>query len=228
MLSFFACLMQSLGQTAFYYYQGMKIPLTLNEDKLCICVPVTCENISERIQTDIFVADMIKDEEFDIFVVAKSDFDNLTLQDSWDEESKSVILSSCYFTENGDEVFATPYLNVKLKTEQDINLLSSYVEDYKLRIVTDMPTLSLWYVLSLTPESKKNTLECANEIWESGNFAASLPDFVDITSNKTDVRPNCTTKSEKFYVIRDLYGRLPNSIPPKGIYIKSGKKYVVK
>ena len=60
MLSFFACLMQSLGQTAFYYYQGMKIPLTLNEDKLCICVPVTCENISERIQTDIFVADMIK------------------------------------------------------------------------------------------------------------------------------------------------------------------------
>ena len=52
---------------------------------------------------------------------------------TWEEDERNVVLSSCYFTERNDEVCASPYLNVKIKKEQDTDLLNAYVEQYKLR-----------------------------------------------------------------------------------------------
>ena len=99
--------------------------------------------------------------------------------DFWAEDSKSVILSSCYFTKNHEEIYATPYLDVRLKKEEDIDLLTSYAEQYKLNIVRNSPLMPLWYILNITPDCGMNTLECANALHESGDFEASLPDFAN-------------------------------------------------
>ena len=184
--------------------------------------------VSERIRANVQVLRTIENNAIDLFVISRSDFENLTSQEFWVEDAKSVILSSCYFTENYEEVATSPYLTVKLKNEEDQDLLTSYAEQYKLRIVGNDPYLPLWYILSLTPESEKSPLECANELWESEEFAASLPDFVPLSDDETAIPNVATTPAKVSSDIYDLQGRHLTSQPSKGVFIKNGKKVVVK
>ena len=162
----------------YYYYQGNKIPLTLNENKVVVSVPKESDGISKRIRANVPFLITVKDEVFDTFIIYRSDFEKLTSQSFWEEDAKSVVLSSSYYTEDNEEVFATPYLNVKLKKKEDAELLERYADKYGLRNLGSFSqNLPLWYVLYITPQSGKSPLECANELFESGRFASSVPDF---------------------------------------------------
>ena len=172
----------------FYYYKGNKIPLTLNENKVVVSIPKDCGDITERVLASTRTLDKIFDEYFDIFLILKSDFNKVTMLDFWAEDAKSVILSSSYYTENKEEICATPYLNVRLKKEEDIDLLTSYAEQYKLNIMNSS-LMPLWYILNITPDSEKNTLECANALYESGDFAESVPDFAYDVKIEEPYRP---------------------------------------
>ena len=173
----------------YYYYQGNKIPLTLNEYKVVVSIPKDRGDIIERLKTNIQTLGIIKDTTFDIYVVQRSEYDKLISLDFWSEDAKSVILTSSYIIESNEEVYATPYLNVRLKKEEDIALLTSYADQYKLTIVNNSPLMPLWYILAITPESKKNNLVCANELYESGDFAASTPDLAEGYSPQIAYRP---------------------------------------
>jgi hypothetical protein len=165
----------------FYYYEGKKIPLTLNKDKVIVSVPKDCNETRERILANVQPLDSIDDQSMDIFVISRSVFSKIESKDSWKEDSKNVILTQSYFTEGKKEVYSSPYLMVRLKREQDKALLSSYAEKYRLRMTSDgplSPLMPLWHGLAVTPESEKSPLTCANELWESGDFAATAPDLV--------------------------------------------------
>ena len=230
MLLFVLCSIHAIAQTDYYYYKGNKIPLTVNENKVCISIPKDCDETCERIRANVQVLTNIKDDYFDIFVITQSDYDNLNSLDSWEEDSKSVILTRSYFIESNDEVFATPYLNVRLKREEDIDMLNSYGEEYKLRIVRNSPLMPLWYIIAVTLDSEKSPLECANLLWESGSFAASTPDLADTNSlDETTVHNITIATNEDSSVCFDLQGRrLDSQSRNKGIYIQNGKKIVVK
>ena len=171
-----SCSIHAMAQTDYYYYKGKKMPLTLNEKKVCVSISKDSENVSKRILENVQVLDMIQDKTFETIIISRSDFEKLTSQDFWKKDAKSVILTSSYFCEN-KEVFVSPYLYVKLKKEEDMDLLTLYAERYKLKIVRNSPLMPLWYVLAVTQDSGKNVLECVNELWESGQFAASEPDL---------------------------------------------------
>ena len=230
LLFIISCSTHAIAQTDYYYYQGKKISLTKDENMVCVCIPKTCDKISESIHANVKVLITIKDETFDIFVITRSDYEKLTSLNSWEEDAKSVILTSGYFTENNEEVFATPYLNIKLKKEEDKDLLMSYAEKYRLRIVSHSALMPLWYILSLTLESEKSPLECANELFESGDFAASVPDLadVDMQNDQTTIRSITFPTTEKGSEIYDLHGHRLEQKPMKGIYIQDRKKRVIK
>jgi len=177
------------AQSYFYYYKGDKIPLILNKNKVVVSISKECNLACERIFSNVQPLDTIRSEEFETRVISRSDFEKLTLMDFWKEDSKSVILTSCYYTENYEEVFSTPHLTVRLKKEQDIDLLSSYAEKYGLRIVKQDSFMPLWYILSVTLDSKKSPLECANELFESGDFASSEPDLASNYFSQMDYHP---------------------------------------
>lgn len=170
------CSIHTMAQTDFYYYKDKKIPLIVNEDKVCVTIPKDSGKTSDRIFANVKVLDKIKDDAFETFIISRSDYDKLTSLDFWKEDAKSVIITSSYYYEN-KEVFASPYIYVKLKKEEDIDLLTSYAERYKLKIVRKSPLMPLWYILAVTQDYDKNVLECVNELWESGQFAASEPDL---------------------------------------------------
>lgn len=165
------------AQTSYYYYKGKQIPLTLNESKVCVSIPKDKGDVSKEILKNIQVLDTIRDSYFDISIIQQSDFKQLSATTSWEKEAKSVMLSPCYRTKEGKEVFLTPYLNVRLKREQDISLLTSYSDRYGLRIVKQDSFMPLWYILSVSSNTGKNALDVANELWGSGYFAASAPDL---------------------------------------------------
>ena len=168
----------AVPQTYFYYYKDQKMPLTLNENNFCINIPKEYDEIRERVRKNVRVLDSIYDNKFDCYIVTRTDYKKLTSQDFWKEDAKSVIVTASFFNERNMVVFLTPYLNVKLKKEEDIDLLTSYAEKYSL--VNDYFThlMPLWYTLVLTPNSEKSSLEIANELHESGDFDSSQPDLV--------------------------------------------------
>lgn len=168
------CSMRVIAQTG-YYYKGEKIPLIMNDNKVCMSIPKDMGKTSRNILESVNAIDKIADENFDIFIVQQPDLKLLSASDSWSEET--VLFTPCYKTMAGIEVFSTPYLNVRLKAEQDITLLSEYAKKYELEIVKKDPLMPLWYILSVSPETGKNAIEVANTLWESGLFAASVPDL---------------------------------------------------
>ena len=121
MLLFIFCSTHAIAQADYYYYQGDKIPLTPNEDKVVVSIPKDGDMTSESIRANVEVLTTIIDETFDILVIARSDLEKLTTLDFWEEGAKSVILTSCYFTENNEEICTTPYLDVRLKKEEDFD-----------------------------------------------------------------------------------------------------------
>ena len=225
----------SFAQDNYYYghYDSWeKIPLTVNENKVCVSFFKDNKEVSERILANVQALDTIKDEDvFDIFVISRSDLETLNSTDSWEEDAKSVILTSVYITnDSNSEVFTTPYLNVKLKKSEDIDLLASYAEEYGLTIVGSFSqNMPLWYVLYVTPDSDKSPLECANVLFESGDFSAAVPGLADSVglneTNTASITTTITKKSSKFY---DLQGRILQQTPQKGLYIWNGKKMMVK
>jgi len=172
-----ACSVHVTAQTDYYYYKGEKMPLTLNNGKVVISVPKTNTEICKRIRANVEIQKNINDESLDIIVVPRSGFEKLKALDRWKEYSKTLILTSSYLTEKNAEVYASPHLHVRLKKEEDSVLLASYVERYKLRIIRNIPSMPEWYVLSVTQDSENSPLQCANEISESGDFAAAVPDL---------------------------------------------------
>ena len=172
-----SCSIHTIAQTDYYYYKGNKIPLVANDNKICVSIPKDNEKTSERIRLNAKVLDKINDEFFDIFIFSRSEFEKLCSLDFWKEDAKSVLLTPSYRTTKGTEVFASPYLNLQLKKEEDINLLTAYAEDYGFNIVRQDSLMPLWYTLTITLDSGINSVECANKLWESGQFAASVPDL---------------------------------------------------
>ena len=232
MLLFISCSIQAIAQNYYYghYNSWEKIPLTVNENKICVSVFKDNKDIRERILANVQVLDTIKDEDiFDIFVILRSDFEKLTSQDFWEEDAKSVILTSSYITKDFNmEVYETPYLNVKLKKGEDLDLLTSYAKLYRLIIVGSFSqNMPLWYVLYVTPDSDKSPLECADVIFESGDFSAAVPDLAGSTGlNETNIRSITTAMTKKSSMIFDLQGRKLQQTPQKGMYIRNGKKMI--
>ena len=136
-----------------------------------------------------------------------------------------MILTHALFTADNREVYETPRLGVKLKKEEDIDLLNATLEKYKLRIALHRPSMPLWYSLALTLESEKSSFDCANELEESGLFASSVPDLANSAHVATVLGITATEGQPEFF---DLQGRPLSTPPSKGMYIQDGKKVWVK
>ena len=177
------------SQTAYYYYQGEKINLTLNENKTCLFVPKDSVGISQRVLATLEPLDVINDDEYVIYVINDEDYQELSITDPWDDDSRSVITTQCYFTEKGTEVYSSPYIILGLKKEQDSSILESYSEQYGFKIVRNEPLMPLYYILSITPKCKMNTLGCANKLYETGLFASSEPDLMSVINKSNGGTP---------------------------------------
>ena len=75
---------EPIAQTDYYYnYDGIKIPLTLNENKVLVSVPLDCNLVIERIRANVQAFYSGADSYFYFSFMTRADLEKLTSLDFW-------------------------------------------------------------------------------------------------------------------------------------------------
>lgn len=169
----------SAAATPYYYCQGEKIPLTEVSDRMSVAV---ASSTPMSLSSGYSVVREIKDNSFRI-LVCEDDSHNVSRSGAVSFKAKlkgvstAAMVSPCYKSENGDNIAITPYLNVKLKKASDYTLLEKAAKENNLTIVSQDQFMPLWYILSVTTATNGTSLDIANKLYESGQFAEAIADF---------------------------------------------------
>lgn len=172
------CLYSTAG-TPYYYCQGEKIPLMEVSDRMSVAV-YSSTPVSQL--SGYSVIREIKDNSFRV-LVCKDDSPimsrtgTVSLKAKLKSVSSAAMVSPCFKSENGDNIAITPYLNVKLKKASDYMLLENAARENNLTIVTQDQFMPLWYILSVTSATNATSLDIANKLYETGQFAEAIADF---------------------------------------------------
>ncbi len=171
--------LSSIASTPYYYCQGEKIPLTEVSDRMSVAV---ASSTPMSLSSGYSVVREIKDNSFRI-LVCEDDSHNVSRSGGVSFKAKlkgvstAAMVSPCYKSENGDNIAITPYLNVKLKKAADYTLLEKAAREFNLTIVSQDQFMPLWYILSVTTATNGTSLDIANKLYESGQFAEAIADF---------------------------------------------------
>ena len=81
--------------------------------------------------------------------------------------------------ESGETTGASHIFYVKLKSQEDLNLLKRYAKELNVNIVSQNKFMPLWYTLSCSADSDtENSITAANYFYETGDFEAAHPDLI--------------------------------------------------
>lgn len=180
----------SIYSQSYYWYDNTKIKLDIDSTKI---------NVTTTIDVDL--SSLLRMREFsglDVKQIEKTK--NNTLLFSVDLQStkiysnivdylktiKEVISVSPYFKRGENNPIGTSsFFYIKLYKEDDYKLLSEFALRNNLKVVEQISYMSDWYIVS-TMDSKINSIEASNIVYESGLFADVDPAFM------FNFKPNCT------------------------------------
>ena len=179
---------------------GVKIPLTVNENKSYVLVETAkFESVRKSAVNirrgntrtiDNYAALSIRSSKE--FRMQKS-LTSFTLDNAQQKSinPQDVVYEAPYFkTSDGADLGITNVFSVQLTGEQDLAKLQKIAEEYNLEILGENEFDPSIYYLSCTKESKGNALEMANFMYESGAFEYATPEF--IVESMPDAAPNDT------------------------------------
>lgn len=187
MLLLYAIGVASKAQSPYYYYGRDKIFMEADHDKVGVLIPNGKERSVMRldaIESVIlpFETNSISNSRYRISFVDLKDFNKENKSDKISALKKAVekygaLVYPSYKTGGTNEMYMTNYVNVRVKKAEDKILLDSIACVYDLEMVCGYELMPMWYTLSVTENTEKSTLDVANEIFETGLFASSYPDF---------------------------------------------------
>jgi len=173
----------------FYNYEGKKVYLSLNTEYIFLSskepsLPIDIvqhkfdykefqsdrkqysESVLNRFWTELSLGSKISDEQY------------LALLSEMKHQSKDIIVSPFFKMGNSNKIGLSNFFYVKLKAEQDLELLKEMSRKIGSIIIEQDAFMPLWFVLSVTEQSEYNALESANIFYESGLFATTTPDLM--------------------------------------------------
>jgi len=209
---------QDLGQP-YYYYKGEKVMLNYNPNFLFISGTDTKTAKSTNLTQHALIEEQTAFKT-DITTQTLQQPENLrlaTTQRYWSELSlrkntltrndynreiaqfkranPGLVIAPYFKSETVDKIGLSNYFYVKLKTQDDFNILMKVVAQHKVELIGHNQYLPLWFTLSVTPDSP-NALEMANTFYETGLFACAEPDLMtddrplDMRINDNNLTPN--------------------------------------
>lgn len=180
---------------AYYWCDDVKVPLTINDDKLFVVMETSVYNTSP---ISDFASNVKKLEKYTpLGIKSSKDFRNTYNLTSFTIEKvlrkdanlkDATYIAPYYKTSDGFEMGITNVLSVKVTSDSDIDKLSTIAKEYNLDILGNNLYDTSIYYLSCTKESNGNALEIANSIYESGEFKYATPEF--IIESKPAINPN--------------------------------------
>lgn len=188
----------------YYYYKGEKIDLALDKKRFNLFIEDTIGNeviVNLGIETN-----EIQNANFLGQSVSKSLIEYTTEPSELEfKQNLSLLLSqnevrnfSLYFElSNGISVGTSTLFYIKLRDEDDFNLLQQIAVEKNATILQQNEFMPLWYKLFVNPNSLKSSIELANEFYETGYFEEVDPAFI------LDYTANCSTND---LYINELWG----------------------
>jgi len=182
---FFGVLGMNAQSDYYYYYNGNKIPITLDKTSVTLSL---LNGFEKKSIADLNLKDFVIQTENTTGKAKKFaavEFKNLLTDSDYSRalnslnSSPNIIKAQPNFiTEKGIKIGMSDYLYVKLKTSGDLKLLQKLASERNVEIVEQNRFMPLWYTLICTKKTIGNTLEVANEFFETGYFASSSPDLL--------------------------------------------------
>ncbi|MCL2130867.1 MAG: S8 family serine peptidase [Lentimicrobiaceae bacterium] len=182
----------------FYYYNGQKQYLELDtryvfvsvsesdtanavvvgklhQNALRADIPATVQSRTQykRFWAELSVEDSLSDA---VYLAKLSEMKNA---------GQDIIVSPYFKNQYQDRIGLSNFFYVKLKSLSDTVLLRQETEKENAVIVYQNQFMPLWFVLSITKNSKYNAMETANRFYESGLFQTAAPDLM------IDAKTNC-------------------------------------
>jgi subtilisin family serine protease len=205
-----------VGSSEYYYWcDGVKIPLTINKNKLFVLAETTkYENVSKLAANSGSKMENARTINDYASLGIESSSKNTKMQTSLTSftldnanlkavNSENVVYIAPYFkTSDGADLGITNVFSVQLKGNQDLVKLQKIAEEYNVEILGENRFDPSIFYLSCAKESKGNALEMANLMYESGEFEYAAPEFL--------VESSAATNDDYFNSQWNLY----NSINP--------------
>ncbi len=167
----------------YYYYKGQKIYLELDKSTVNLITNNDFTN-NETTNIGLNTYSLQQDSELATNKFGKVQYQSEpTLIDFYQKlnllKSKPNIKNiGLFFKRNGTTSIGTSnYFYVKLKSQNDFNILQQYTTQKNVQIVKQVPNMNLWYILSTT-NTQFSSLELSNQFYESGLFADIDPAFM--------------------------------------------------
>ncbi len=160
----------------FYYYRGDKLPLDVNANRI-VSIAQKPEDATLSPSKGFTLVNTIADQRCLIKVYELHSSTTLQKALSSDLLPVTISLQPCYQTEDGKDIIPDGYINVKLKSASDYSMLQSVAQQFSCEIIEQNPFMPLWYTLKMTAGISQYSVDIANDIYETGKFAASTPSF---------------------------------------------------
>jgi len=175
-----------------YYYKGEKIPLTVDRNYVHLIADDDFLNSSASNQL-FRQFNMERDEHSRVQGMLKIKFKSVPEMSEYAEtieflkqhEHISCVLP---FFERGNNTYpigTSDIFYLKLKDENDVELLKKVAEQKNVRIVEQIQYMPLWYTLSVKNSAFANSIDATNYFYETGQFYDIDPAFM------FDFKPNC-------------------------------------
>lgn len=167
------------SQNTYYYYDGQKDNVSIDNSKIFILLDATDTNIvKEKISKypaslEYFKKAVPFENKYWSFIHNHDAKDLIDVLQSVDYYSPSVR------TKNNNLVGVSHLFYVKLKSINDTVDLYKIVNEVNVEIVERNEYMPLWFTLSCANLSNSNALQMANYFYETNLFAASEPDFME-------------------------------------------------
>ncbi len=196
---------------SFYYSGDKKIPLKVDEAKIAIICKKGCK-FKLPTNSGLNIYQRFSDERVDTYVLEKSEDMRLStikkllsLNQPLFSEAQ-VNIQPCYTDDAGLELTPSQYIYIKLKTEDDYSKLLQIAEEYNCIIVEKDEFMPLWYTLYISDYGDCNSVEIANEIYETGLFSSSYPALsYDACLISYDLDRNLNRNLSTFYACPDSF-----------------------
>lgn len=168
----------------YYYYNGSKVYLNLDKTSITL---ITENNFQKNTINNFSFKSFELGNEPDNFSYkyAIAEYEQIPNDATYFQKLNSlnsnneIIKANPNFTNsNGQKIGLSHYFYVKLNSSNDFSLLQTEAINRNVVIVEQNQFMPLWYTLKITKNTIGNTLEIANQFYETGLFVSCQPDFL--------------------------------------------------
>ncbi|RTL13764.1 MAG: hypothetical protein EKK56_04065 [Flavobacteriaceae bacterium] len=195
LIAFYTCTsFLSAQNNNFYYYKGNKVFLTIDKTKVNIVVNSQFDknSISNLNIQDFQLINNNNTKTFDVNYNSEPTDMEFYQKLNALKSNPNIDYVNLFFKRGigNQSISISNICYVKLKNQNDYNLLQTQVTAKGAQIIEQVPYMPLWYAIKINARNIYNTLTLTSQLWETNIFEDIDPGFLFDFSSDTETNSN--------------------------------------